>query len=124
MIATLTRNGHLLDADSMIGSYGAGESIWDDNDDYGIAYRAGLLSDHVEAFVAAGGVVRAAASGSGRTWAVRSWDRLAIPVVCSEIIPVMTEDGPSDGRCGLDALVEGCCKGHAAERQDYFTPPF
>ena len=116
--------GRVLDADDMIGAYGAGTSEWAEDGEHFVVYRTGLLSEHVPAFVAAGGTVRDAASGSGRSWAVRSFDRLAIPVVCSEIIPVMTEDGPSDGRCGLDALVEGSCEGHAAERKGYFTPPF
>lgn len=36
---------------------------------------------------------------------------------CPEIVPVMTEDGPSDGRCLAPITDEevGACEGHAAE---------
>lgn len=104
-----TRGGYTLDAESMIGYYGIGEAV-SYGDDYGIAYRRGLLAEHVEHFVAAGGTVRTAASG--RRWAAVGIAP-AVPIVCSEIIAITTEDGPSDGRCGLDADADGFCEGHA-----------
>lgn len=40
-------------------------------------------------------------------------DGKAIPVVCSEIVQVDTEDGPVSGRCGVNALdVTGTCDAH------------
>lgn len=79
---------------------------------YGQNWNAGLLSEHVASFVAAGGTVRGAASGSGAAWAVV--DGVAYPVVCSEIVEVHTEDGPMSGRCGARATVDGLCAHHEA----------
>lgn len=39
----------------------------------------------------------------------------AVPVVCSELIPITTEDGPDVGRCGQPAVGYGCCAGHSPE---------
>lgn len=110
--------GRPLDADSHFGGYGPGV-VEGYDPEFGeplIAYREGLLSEHVEAFRAAGGTVRFAASGSGRAWAVRS-DGRAVPVVCGYIIEVFTEDGRDSGRCGADAYsgTYGMCEGHGAE---------
>ena len=78
---------------------------------YGPEWRTGVVVDHVEMFVAAGGTVRPAASGSGASWAVV--DGIAYPVVCGELVAIRTEDGVTDGRCGSPATVDGCCAGHA-----------
>lgn len=85
---------------------------------YGQAYRAGLLSEHVEMFREAGGVVRPAASGSGAHWAVVDGSNV-YPVVCSELIVVDTEDGPVSGRCGYLAELEGACERHGAILADW-----
>lgn len=80
---------------------------------YGQDWRAGLLSEHVDAFIEAGGEVREAASGTGKAWAVIGGK--AYPVVCAEIVEVATEDGPMSGRCGHPATAEfGACETHAA----------
>lgn len=117
----------ITDPEEILGLYGPGEAVAYDDPEfgggYGYIYRAGLASDHVEAFVAAGGTIRPAASGSGLHWAVIPSGR-TVPVVCSEIIPIITEDGRSDGRCGDDATVDGLCAGHAADYRTGFHPPF
>lgn len=78
---------------------------------YGNDPKWGVLFDHLEGFDAAGGTVRGAASGKGHMWAVV--DGRAYPVVCSEIIEVSTEDGPSTGRCGAPCEVGPSCEYHA-----------
>ena len=80
---------------------------------YGHRWTQGVISEHVEAFVRAGGVVRAAKSGSGAQWALVGTK--AYPVLCSDIIAVDTEDGKVTGRCGLLATRYGACAGHADE---------
>lgn len=78
---------------------------------YGTDWKPGVLVEHLEAFVLAGGIVRPAASGSGALWAVV--DRRAYRVVCAEIIEVATEDGPISGRCGQPVKRHGACERHA-----------
>lgn len=110
-----TRTGRPLAADEIVGRFGPGEAQYDEESgEVFYVGREGLLAEQVDGFIAAGGIVRPAAFGGGRAWAVLS-DGRAVPVVCGEIIPVMTEDGPSDGRCGQNALGEGMCEGHAEE---------
>jgi hypothetical protein len=113
------RTGRPLDVYAHVGYYGPGEVEYTDDGEYGIAYRRGVITEHAEAFVAAGGTIVPRSSGSG-AWAVLP-DGEAVPVVCSEMIPVMTEDGPSDGRCGADATDDGMCSGHAASYRAYFN---
>lgn len=80
---------------------------------YGPDFQPGVLSEHAADFVVAGGGFRVAASG--RVWAVIPGGR-AVPVVCSEIIQVETEDGPISGRCGTPATGDfGACPFHAAQ---------
>lgn len=81
---------------------------------YGQDWRQGVLSEQLELYLAAGGVVRPAASGSGASWAVV--DGVAYPVVCSEVVEVWTEDGRQSGRCGRPAVELGSCEGHAAQQ--------
>lgn len=77
---------------------------------YGPDWRSGLLSEHLELFRRAGGTHRPASS-DGAGWAVI--DGKAVPVVCSELIRVDTEDGPVSGRCGANALdATGTCYAH------------
>lgn len=113
-------SGRALDADAHIGRYGPGERHYDDEGDYGYVYREGLLSEHVPSFKAVGGVIRVASTGSGLRYAVLS-DGRAVPVVCSDLIPITTEDGYSDGRCGANATEDGMCPGHAAEYRSYMS---
>lgn len=82
---------------------------------YGPTWRTGVLSEHLSAFTAAGGGLRAAASGSGLLWAVPAARAAVVPVVCSEIVEIPTEDGPVSGRCGADATADGMCPAHAEQ---------
>lgn len=100
MTATTTH----ADLDQFIGSYGQG-------------WKVGLISEHVPAFLAAGGTVRQASRGGH--WAVV--DGRAYRVLCSELVQVETEDGPISGRCGQVALVEGSCEAHAEEREQWMA---
>lgn len=85
------------DVDRFIGSYGP-------------RWRAGLLSEHLDLFVRAGGTHRPSRS-TGAGWAVI--EGKAYPVVCSELVWVDTEDGRIDGRCGELALdATGTCPAH------------
>src|SRR5690349_6907012 len=99
----------VLDAEEHIGHYGPGRRVWDEHGD-GIVYdRVGVITDHVASFVEAGGSVR---NGATVVWAVLP-DGKAHKVLCGEIIPVATEDGPSDGRCGFPVRPgEVMCEGH------------
>jgi hypothetical protein len=77
---------------------------------YGQTWRWGLLSEHLDLFVRAGGTHRPSRSDKAG-WAVV--DGVAYPVVCSEIVRVDTEDGPVSGRCGANAIEEtGTCEAH------------
>lgn len=86
---------------------------------YGPRFTAGVLSEHLERFVAAGGVVRPARSGSGAAWAMVG--PKAYKVMCSDIVPVQTEDGTVTGRCGVLATREGACEAHAAEHDSWLA---
>ena len=56
----------------------------------------------------------------GYRYALGPYDSKHTPVLCSEIIRVNTEDGPSDGRCGLPVLTGAyACEGHTEERRQY-----
>lgn len=77
---------------------------------YGQTWRSGLLSEHLDLFRRAGGTHRPSRN-AGAGWAVI--DGKAVPVVCSEIVRVDTEDGPVSGRCGANALdATGTCHAH------------
>lgn len=75
---------------------------------YGQDWRRGLLIDHTDAFEAAGGTIRV---GKHATWALLP-GYPAIPVVCGDIVRIDTEDGPTDGRCGLNVTADGACEMH------------
>lgn len=85
---------------------------------YGPTYKTGVLSEHGASFTAAGGRISPAASGSGREWAVLPSGE-ALPVVCSELIEIATEDGMVSGRCGTPSTVDGMCVPHAAEMRSW-----
>lgn len=77
---------------------------------YGQTWRPGVLSEHLALFQSAGGVHRPSQHG-GAGWAVI--DGRAVPVVCSELVRIDTEDGPQSGRCGANALdATGTCDAH------------
>jgi len=76
---------------------------------YGQTWRSGLISEHLDLFVRAGGTHRPS-RGTGAGWAVV--EGRAYPVLCSEIIRVVTEDGAQSGRCGIPANANGSCDAH------------
>ena len=90
---------------------------------YGPRHREGLISEHTWAFEKAGGTIRYSTSGTGRQWALvpSGKGEKAYPVVCSEIIKVDTEDGPTSGRCGEPAMRLGACERHAEEIESYMA---
>lgn len=51
----------------------------------------------------------------GGTWVYVQPDGRASKILCSELIATVTEDGPSDGRCGqpVDQDKPFACTGHA-----------
>lgn len=78
---------------------------------YGAAWTLGILTDHVAKVEAAGLTV---ATVDGLAVVVDADG--AIPVVCSELIEVSTEDGPISGRCGLPVKAGAfACEGHGAD---------
>lgn len=86
---------------------------------YGPTWRSGLISEHLDLFIRAGGTHRTSA-GLGAGWAVV--DGVAHPVVCSELVSIDTEDGPVSGRCGVPALdATGACEGHSEERAHWLA---
>ncbi len=86
---------------------------------YGPDWTRGVLSEHLESFVKAGGTWKRARSGSGQVWAIV--EGKAYSFVCSEIVPIDTEDGVVAGRCGQVATVEGSCEHHAEQRAFWRT---
>lgn len=85
---------------------------------WGPAYRTGVVSDHVYSVQALPGT--RVVEGDLATWVVddQAGGR-AYPVLCGDLVEWMTEDGPTDGRCGLLATDEGACEGHAAESRQW-----
>ena len=85
---------------------------------YGPTYRSSLVIDHTNLFEAAGGTIHV---GLHATWAmVPGWQ--AFPVVCGEIVWIDTEDGRTDGRCGINVDGDkGACAAHAEERDAFMA---
>ena len=102
-------------AEEFIGQYG--NATVRDEEGYAVVVgRRSLLIDHTDLFAAAGGTIRV---GRHATWAVLPGGK-AVPVVCGDLIPIQTEDGPSDARCGANVVGDlGACAGHAEERQEW-----
>jgi len=85
---------------------------------YGQDWTSGIISEHLYRVEALGGRIHVA--GTGRMWVAPAKGGVAIPVLCSEIVAVYTEDGEISGRCGLPALVEdGACDAHQAILEDW-----
>ena len=101
--------------DEFIGMYGT--DIERDEEGYShVVGHASLVVDHTDLFEAAGGTIRV---GLHATWAVLPTGQ-AFPVACGDLVPIRTEDGPSDARCGLNVVGDlGACQGHAEERQGW-----
>lgn len=103
--------------EDFVGQYGTDT----ERDDEGYSHLVGrrsVLIDHTDLFVAAGGTIRV---GKHATWAFLP-KGAGIPVVCGDLVPVHTEDGMSDARCGLNVVGNrGACEGHADERDYYMA---
>jgi hypothetical protein len=100
-----------------VGRYGPMAVIGDDPD-FGLIYgpvQEGIPSDFLgdaglEAHVIADGRLIVAIDGK------------VVPVLCSEVISVVTEDGPGTGRCG--EVLRGdvyACPGHTAEIESWLA---
>lgn len=80
---------------------------------YGPNNRVGVLSEHLDLALRTGLVARRL---PGSTWVYdpdQPGER-AVPVVCSELVPIWTEDGRVTGRCGeLAGPSTGMCHTHA-----------
>ena len=80
---------------------------------YGQNGRWGVISEHMDLFQRAGGDIRRAYTHAG--WAVVE-DGRAFPILCSEVIRIETEDGPTSGRCGNFSIAgKGICTAHDFE---------
>jgi hypothetical protein len=78
--------------------------------------RQGVLVDHLH--LVDESKVRTLTS---TTWVVTD-DGKGWPVLCGYLIPIVTEDGPSDGRCGVPIDKDsGFCTNHAAERDEWLA---
>ena len=78
---------------------------------YGQSWTSGIISEHLGLVEALGGRVHTTLSG--RQWVTEAKGGRAIPVLCSEIVAIYTEDGETSGRCGAPALAtEGACQAH------------
>jgi hypothetical protein len=72
-------------------------------------FRQGILSDHVSIAVEAGMELRTGTDGDY----VKDADGETALILCGEIVEVITEDGRSDGRCGLPVLPnQWACEAH------------
>lgn len=74
----------------------------------------GILSDHVALALEAGFTLHTGVDGDY----VKDPNGDTALVLCSEIIEIRTEDGTSDGRCGLQVLPDQwACEGHWFDTQ-------
>lgn len=78
---------------------------------YGVDWKAGVLSEHLH-LAEANTDLQVRTLPSGRTWVAPARGGKAVPVVCSEIIAIPTEDEVVSGRCGLPVGAEGVCEVH------------
>lgn len=83
---------------------------------YGPASRSfGILGDHL---AAAG--LEAHVIADGRQ--IVAIDGKIVQVLCSEVIPISTEDGPATGRCGKALRGDVyACPGHTYERESWLA---
>lgn len=96
---------------------------------YGPEWVTGVLSDNVAQFEAGGGIVTMTAEGEHLAIIDRETFgrpmRLTVPVLCSEIIWISTEDGTIDGRCGSPVMFgEGhwTCENHSWVEEEAMRP--
>ena len=77
---------------------------------YGQDWVEGVLSDHLHLAESRGLITVFDADGGFFVRDVDTFDML--PVVCSEIVWIYTEDGRMDGRCGKPFHAEDGCAVH------------
>lgn len=75
---------------------------------YGQDWVTGVLAEHVPADVSV------YVSSNGKTFVMETkGSRVALPVLCGEIVEIYTEDGTIHGRCGQPVYERGiACPGH------------
>lgn len=76
-------------------------------------FRLGVLSEWEGIAEEAGMIVRTTATSR---WVTGPKGGAAFPILCSELIPVETEDGIVSGRCGQAVTVDSAwCPGHCPD---------
>lgn len=84
---------------------------------YGPDWTTGVLAEHT--YLAEENILVHVAA-SGRTFVTGIKGGSATPVLCGEIVPIPTEDGIIDGRCGAPVYDRGfACPGHEAQINAY-----
>jgi hypothetical protein len=84
---------------------------------YGPQWRSGVLTEHLGW---GEGVIRVVQTAGGAQWAIPAGGGRAVPLVCSDLISVPTEDGPITGRCGVQVRNgRMACEGHHDEREHW-----
>lgn len=85
-------------------------SIHDLTGNYGRGpYRVGIISEHVHIALEAGFELATGTDGDF----LRDADGDTALILCSELVPWVTEDGLSAARCGAPVLPgQGSCEGH------------
>jgi hypothetical protein len=100
-----------------VGRYGP-EVVIGYDDEFGTIYgptQEGIIHEHLHA---AG--LEAHVIADGRQIVVI--DGKIVEVLCSDIIPIVTEDGPGTGRCGTPLRGEAyACPGHTSEREGWLA---
>jgi hypothetical protein len=100
-----------------VGRYGPMVVIGDD-EEFGLIYgpaQEGIINEHLHA---AG--LEAHVIADGRQIVVI--DGKIVEVLCSDIIPITTEDGPGTGRCGYPLRGDAyACPGHTSEREGWLA---
>lgn len=100
-----------------VGRYGP-EVVIGDDPDFGLLYgpiQEGIIHEHLHA---AG--LEAHVIADGRQ--IVALDGKIVPVLCSQLIMVNTEDGPGTGRCGTPLRGDAwACPGHTAEMEGWMA---
>lgn len=97
----MARNGFITSQEDLVGTYGP-------------TWRQGVLSEHLRLWQ---GEVKHLAGGSKF---VVADDGRAYPVVCSELVEILTEDGQITGRCGALVVNDSpFCSRHEVTEADF-----
>jgi hypothetical protein len=100
-----------------VGRYGP-EVVIGDDPDFGLVYgpvQEGIINEHLHAAGLESHVI-----ADGRQ--IVAIDGKIVEVLCSDIIPINTEDGPGTGRCGTPLRGDAyACPGHTSEREGWLA---